>query len=65
MRTLDCGDFFVVMPDSANYRPGPWAENARPVPPGFTYASNTNTYWVSVEEMRQLMTSLGGVHEVS
>lgn len=65
VRTLDCGDFFVVMPDSANYRPGPWAENARPVPPGFTYASNTNTDWVSVEEMRRLVTSPGGVHEVS
>lgn len=65
MRTLDCGDFFVVLPDSANYRPGPWAENARPMPPEFIYESNTNTEWVSVEEMRRLVTSLGGAQEVS
>jgi UDP-N-acetylglucosamine 4,6-dehydratase len=62
VRTLDCGDFFVVLPDSAKYQPGRWAEDARPVPPGFTYESNTNTDWVSEEDMRKLVVSMSGSH---
>ncbi len=58
VRTLDCGDHYIVLPDSTDYRPGPWAENAVPVPEGFSYASDTNTEWVSVEEMRSLVLSI-------
>jgi UDP-N-acetylglucosamine 4,6-dehydratase len=60
VRTLDCGDYFVVLPDSPDYRPGPWAEGAHPAPPGFSYASDTNTDWVSLEEMRTLIVSMSG-----
>lgn len=57
-RTLDCGDFFVIAPEAPDYRPGQWADDARPVPPDFTYRSDNNTEWVSLEEMRRLVTSL-------
>jgi hypothetical protein len=50
------------LPDSAKYQPGRWAEDARPVPPGFTYESNTNTDWVSEEDMRKLVVSMSGSH---
>jgi len=62
-RTLDCGDAFVVMPEAAGYRPGQWADIARPVVGDFVYTSDTNTEWVSHEEMRRLATSL--IHEAS
>ena len=34
-RTFDCGDFFVVAPEAAGYKPGTWATGANPVPSGF------------------------------
>ena len=58
-RTLDRGDHYIVLPDSADYRPGPWAEDAHPVAPGFSYESDTNSDWVTVEEMRNLVVSTG------
>jgi UDP-N-acetylglucosamine 4,6-dehydratase/5-epimerase len=63
VRTLDCGDFYVVLPESQNYEPGPWAEGAHPVPLGFSYASNTNSEWVSAKDMQGLVWSLCGACE--
>jgi UDP-N-acetylglucosamine 4,6-dehydratase len=57
-RTYDCGDHYVIAPDSRHYEPGAWAANASRVTPGFRYASDTNSQWVSAEEMRELVTSL-------
>jgi UDP-N-acetylglucosamine 4,6-dehydratase len=61
-RTLDCGSFYVVLPESDKYQPGPWAEGATPVPAGFTYVSNVNSDWVSEEDMRKLVVSMSGSH---
>jgi UDP-N-acetylglucosamine 4,6-dehydratase len=57
-RTLDRGDTFVVMPDTPEYRPGPWLDNAKRLDPDFVYTSDTNTEWVTSEEMRRLVVSL-------
>jgi UDP-N-acetylglucosamine 4,6-dehydratase len=57
-RTLERDDLYVVMPEAPGYRLGAWAENARRVPTDFRYTSDTNTDWVSLEEMRELVTSL-------
>jgi UDP-N-acetylglucosamine 4,6-dehydratase len=57
-RTLDRDDSYVVMPEAPGYRLGSWAEDARRAPADFKYNSDTNTDWVSLEEMRQLVTSL-------
>jgi UDP-N-acetylglucosamine 4,6-dehydratase/5-epimerase len=58
MRALDCGDHYVILPDRSDYEPGSWAEGARRMDDGFFYASDTNTEWVTTEEMRQLFESL-------
>lgn len=55
-RTLDLGGYFVVQPwmklwklKESNYRSG------KPCPDGFCYASNTNTLWLSVEELKGML----------
>lgn len=63
-RTLDCGDFYVVAPEAMGYRPGPLSKDGRPVPADFTYRSDTNAEWVSLEEMRALVASLVGAPTV-
>ncbi len=40
IRAIDCGDFYVVIPDSDHYRKASWATDASEVPPGFRYASD-------------------------
>jgi len=62
VRTVDCGDHYIVLPDSPDYQPGPWVGEAQAVSPGFSYASDTNTHWVTVDEMRGLVASIAGVH---
>lgn len=57
-RTLDCGDTYVILPESPGYRLAPWAAEAEHVPSDFVYASNTNSEWVSREEMRELVEAL-------
>jgi UDP-N-acetylglucosamine 4,6-dehydratase len=52
-RTLDLGDHYVIEPEME------WWSNdhldGTPVPDGFRYASDTNTQWLSVEELRELL----------
>ncbi len=54
-RTLDCGGYYVVQPSF-----GSWSDNAVAhhhgilVPPGFRYASDTNSQWLSAAELIQL-----------
>ncbi len=55
-RTLEFNDFFVVQPGAIMS----WWENGhlnrgRPVAPEFNYKSDTNTWWLSVEELRHLI----------
>lgn len=56
-RTLDMGDYYVVQPDF------PWWSNGRlagaAVPDGFSYRSDTNPYRLGVDEVRELLRSLG------
>jgi len=50
---LDIGDLYVIQP-IYNW----WQEekqySGKPLPEGFRYASNTNSQWLSVDELREL-----------
>lgn len=57
-RTLEFEDFYIIQPDAAW-----WTERATdiggtPVPEDFSYDSGTNTQWLSVEEMKELIGDL-------
>ena len=52
-RTIDAGAYFVIQPDTDWWDRG--AEHGGvPVPEGFSYSSDTNTWWLSAEELRQI-----------
>jgi UDP-N-acetylglucosamine 4,6-dehydratase len=56
-RTLAADGFYVVQPDAdwwrESGRDGSW-NNAVPLPEGFRYTSDTNSQWLSVEQLRAL-----------
>lgn len=60
-RTLELPDFYVVQPDSPQYRETTtqW-HGAKPVPEGFSYASDSNTHWLTKEELKRLIGQLDG-----
>lgn len=55
-RTLELKDRYVILPTVANWEfilPA-----GEPVPDGFSYRSNTNSEWLSVEDLRELISTL-------
>ena len=60
-RTLDCGDYFVILPEAPKELQDLWTGRGAPVPAGFVYESSTNSAWVSTKEMRQMVLALRGV----
>jgi len=50
--TVELDDMFIIHQPSARLN-GKWAE-ARRLPDGFSYASDTNPAWLSVDELRVL-----------
>ncbi len=57
-RTVEMPQFYVIQPDfpqeGSNWR------DAKPVPEGFCYASNSNTEWLSKQQLQELIYSLDG-----
>jgi UDP-N-acetylglucosamine 4,6-dehydratase len=55
--TVDMGDYYAILPMSATYSMEDYCarRNATPVAPGFAYNSGTNTDFLSVEQMRELI----------
>jgi UDP-N-acetylglucosamine 4,6-dehydratase len=54
-RTVDCGTYYVIQPEMEW-----WGGNrldGKPVPEGFSYASNTNEHWLGVDELREMVMS--------
>jgi UDP-N-acetylglucosamine 4,6-dehydratase/5-epimerase len=52
-RTIDMGDYYVIQPEMEW-----WPERqlgGTPVPDGFSYASDTNTNWLTVDELREMV----------
>jgi UDP-N-acetylglucosamine 4,6-dehydratase len=52
-RTADAGDFYVIQPDADWWEDDKWSA-ASPVPEGFSYTSDLNDRWLSVEDLRVL-----------
>jgi UDP-N-acetylglucosamine 4,6-dehydratase/5-epimerase len=55
--TYDLGKYYVILPISSNWDIDEYIShfNAVKVPEGFNYNSGTNTEWLSIEEMRQMI----------
>ena len=52
-RTVDAGEFYVLMPDADWWEASNWA-NAKPVPAGFRYSSDANDWWLTRRRAPQL-----------
>ncbi|MEQ9231229.1 MAG: UDP-N-acetylglucosamine 4,6-dehydratase (inverting) [Cyclobacteriaceae bacterium] len=55
--TIDIGDYYAILPQSGKYTADDYIVElgARKVEPGFRYNSGTNSSWLSVEEIRELI----------
>jgi UDP-N-acetylglucosamine 4,6-dehydratase len=53
-RTVDAGGFFVVKPDADWWDGSAW-QNVSPVPEGFSYTSDTNPEWLTLEQLRTMI----------
>ena len=53
--TIDAGDVYVVLPEHPWWTDHPeWVEG-KPLDDGFVYSSDTNDRWLTVEELRELL----------
>lgn len=58
-RTREFDEYFVIEPEFKGWTANtPRRNSGRPVPQGFSYASNTNNRWISSEELYQLIPEL-------
>ncbi len=53
-KTLEYDDSFLIRPEFSDWGIGNW-KGGRSVPDGFRYSSDTNTWWLTVEEIRELI----------
>ncbi len=55
--TLEYDDYFAILPDLSvlNFARGADPEGGRPCREGFRYGSDTNTEWLSVEQLRSMI----------
>lgn len=55
--TVDVGDYYIILPQTFRYTKEEYIEkkDGKLVEPGFVYNSGTNTKWVDVEEIRELI----------
>lgn len=58
--TLDVGDMYVILPLYAWWQTKNWSQG-KPLPDGFYYGSDNNDRWLSVDQLRQLLTESGFV----
>ncbi len=52
--TLELEDMFIIQPIHPWWEPTNWSEG-KPLPDGFEYTSDKNDWWLSVEELRQMI----------
>lgn len=55
--TVDLGKYYAILPSGGQFSIQEYCEkaDARPVEPGFSYNSGSNPFFLSVEELRELM----------
>ena len=56
--TLELDDVYVIQPAHPWWKIEPWPD-AKPLPDGFQYTSDTNSQWLSMDELKQLVAELG------
>ena len=55
--SLELPDMFVIQPAHAWWKIENW-KGGKPLPDGFTYTSSTNPEWLSVDELRRIVTAV-------
>jgi UDP-N-acetylglucosamine 4,6-dehydratase len=53
--TVELKDMYVVQPAVSPWFGYEWESKGKPLPPGFSYASNTNDQWLSVEQISKMI----------
>ncbi len=53
--TVELDDMYVVQPTGTYWFGHEWQDCGRALPDGFSYASNNNTDWLGVEQLRQIV----------
>jgi UDP-N-acetylglucosamine 4,6-dehydratase len=53
-RALDAGQFYIIQPDADWWDASAWAA-ASPVPEGFSYTSDANPEWLTLEQLRTMI----------
>lgn len=56
-RTVDLGDYYVIQPILSQWD-GRGPSKGRPMPEDFSYRSDTNDEWLSVDDLRKLLSEL-------
>ncbi len=59
-RTVELDGFYVIKPDFPQLHSETDWTRGKPVPDGFSYSSDTNTQWLSKEDLQKLVNSLDG-----
>jgi UDP-N-acetylglucosamine 4,6-dehydratase len=62
--TVELDDMFVVQPAEALWFGREWEKRGKALPSEFRYASNTNTEWLDVEQIRKLVAPFEGHGEL-
>jgi UDP-N-acetylglucosamine 4,6-dehydratase len=52
--TVEMPDMYVVQPVQAFWFGHEWQERGQPLPEGFKFGSNTNTRWLTLDELREI-----------
>ncbi len=56
--TVELDDFYVVQPAQALWFGHTWEQRGEKLPDGYRYASNNNTDWLSIEDLRKIITPI-------
>jgi UDP-N-acetylglucosamine 4,6-dehydratase len=54
-RTIDMGAYYIIQPDFFFWKRRSRLKQAEPVPPEFEYSSGTNTKWLSMDELKEMI----------
>jgi UDP-N-acetylglucosamine 4,6-dehydratase len=61
--TLELDDMFVVQPSESSWFSKGWQNIGRELPDGYRYASNNNSDWLTVEQIRQIVSPIEQAYE--
>ncbi len=60
--TVEFDDIFVIQPDFHWWSRDLTTDGGRPCPDGFSYSSDSNTQWLTTDQIRQLADSYAREH---